>query len=254
MATTDAVLTMWNDFPTGSPAGVTMAGSGGAWSVGNKAVLVIACYNGTTYTDIDMLGWTLTASMWGAYLVASADTAKQMTVVWTAAAHMPDYYVVLIQPGAASYDLTQPGYIAATVAGTLTTVTIANEPGISTATITLATSYTSMTLVPINLTPTGRDSVVTGINSQTGRRAFVTDTLYQQLMLQFFASTTTLANYKKLQKWCQHDVVVKLDDADTATYVDYWTGRLSQPTSLNSDSKNAAYPSLLFTVETEVYN
>jgi hypothetical protein len=246
---------MWNDYPTAPVSGgLVMAGSGGSWSVGNKAVMVIACYNGTTYTDLDMLGWTLTANLWGAYDVATADTAKQLTVTWLAAGHLPDYYVVLIQPGVSTYDFTQPGYIAATVAGTATTTTIATEPSISTATLTLATSYTAMTLVPINLIPQARDSVVAGINSQTARRSFVTDTLYAGHTLQFFATTTTAANYRKLQKWCQKDVTVKLLDNDTTTYVSYWTGRLSQPTSLNSDSKQSGYPSIQFTVETEVYN
>ena len=252
MATTDVVLTMAQPYPgvIGAP---TMGGSGGSWSTGAKSFMVISQYNSAISDTLDSWGFALgVPGAWQNFTVGVGDTAKQLTLTWTAASHIPDYYLVLEQL-ASSYTLTNPGRIAATVAGTLTTATIVNEPGASPV-VTLAAAYSTMTLCPVNLTPRARDSVVSGINSQTSRRSYCNNILYDQLSLQLFGTSATAANYKLLQKWAHRDYLLKLDDMDTATYVDYWTGRLKAPTSLNSDSKQGGYPALTFDVETEVYN
>jgi hypothetical protein len=134
-------------------------------------------------------------------------------------------------------------------------MTIPDEPAAS-PTVTLAKTYTSITLCPVNLSPTPRDNAVVGIDGRVRRRSYAsnTPTLFSAVKIEMFGTTCTAAEYVKLMKWAVKPVRVSLDDQDETCYVAAWTGMLTAPTSLNSIGKQSNYPSMTLIVENESAN
>jgi hypothetical protein len=227
-----------------------VADSGGGYAADTYSFLVAARYLPSSTSDRDYYGLSAPKEN------VAVSLNDQVTVSWTAAAdgagntRPPDYYVVL-QQAAASWNYGSAATVVAVVAGSLLTAVL--DDGASLGSLTLAAAHTAMSISPVlPLAGALRSNSGVGFNGLAYRPSYANDVLNTRLSIAVLTGSLTLANWKRLLKWAQHSVALRLEDADSTAYVQYYYGRVSNADYLASVWKDPRpQHSIEFLVERE---
>jgi len=210
MAQEELYLIVANLLPTDDDP-VTADGAAGSWTANTYSFLVAAWYYDDE-TDTEYAGWSNgIQANWNNVSVGNNEIVH---INWTQAGKRPHHYSVYFQQ-AAAYDLTDPGTKVAEIDGSLSSADIPDPTTLGT--VVFATAYGTVILNPvIAYDPIYRDMLVAGHDGLLVVKDRSNLPAIQEAIIVIPTTACSRADYRKLQKWIERNLRVRLYDPITA--------------------------------------
>ena len=105
--------------------------------------------------------------------------------------------------------------------------------------LTFSDTITTFNVTPCELSLVPRAHLTRAYDGTPQKASFANETYgYQAIVIQFYWSSLTSANYVKILEWSSAGTSITVTDSDTNTEYSVYTGLIEPPTNPNSQQKN----------------
>ena len=231
------------------------ASPGGSWVGPTTISLLVVGVAYASLDNTDYLGYLRSCpANWQNISVANGD---QVAINWELPSNQDFDYIQILMQNAASLTYGADCLYKTTggwrVSGTAASTILVDNISLSTLSGGVPAAYPEISESMIRTPPLWRELAAVAADGVAVPRSHATGTLVDRIGINLESAGISRANYNRLLLWAHRGLRVRLEDSDTDSYIQAWSGLLENTGALQSTRKGDGSPAFSLKVDTEEY-